>query len=188
MGKYRKARNQNLPSWTWTGWAGSVVMARFSRGLQALHVETAFELVDGTILGFHEFRLLYFEILEKQIGSPIIHISSPTLQMSDFLRVIPDDSGKSKCKFEMNDGYYIKIGFVCISELLIDEKSLRAVIMRTDYMHNYFRSFIFFLVGHGVERVSGAWMHNFNTILSGPDGTVITEANHQDCIKRYEGR
>jgi hypothetical protein len=112
LSEYGK-RQQNLPSWSWTGWVGSgitdklIEREKWYLPTQKPRVEIGIELSDGTVLGWDLFQVRYAEVNIPSKLSGYLYVSAWTIP----LRMRERDGLRQNCEFDMNDGCYIVWSF-----------------------------------------------------------------------------
>jgi hypothetical protein len=106
-------RQQNLPSWSWTGWVGSGITDELIRRekwhlpTQKPRVKVGIELSDGVVLDWDLFQARYAEVNIPSKLSGYLYVSAWTMP----LRIRERDGLRQVCEFDMNDGCYIVWSF-----------------------------------------------------------------------------
>jgi hypothetical protein len=112
LSEYGK-RQQNLPSWSWTGWVGSAITdqlierEKWHLPTQKPQVKIGLELSDGTVLSWDLFQAQYAEVNMPSKLSGYLYVSAWTIP----LRMRKRDGLLQDCEFDMHDGCYIVWSF-----------------------------------------------------------------------------
>jgi hypothetical protein len=107
-------RQQNLPSWSWTGWVGSgindnlIEREKWHLPTQKPHVKISIELSNGTVLDWDLFQARYAEVNTPSKLSGYLYVSTWAIP----LRMRGRDGLRQNCEFDMNDGSYIVWSFL----------------------------------------------------------------------------
>ena len=112
LSEYGK-RQQNLPSWSWTGWVGSgisdelIEREKWHLPTQKPPVKIGIELSDGIVLDWDLFQARYAEVNIPSKLSGYLCISAWAMP----LRLRERDGRRQNCEFDMNDGCCIVWSF-----------------------------------------------------------------------------
>ncbi|KAF2493735.1 hypothetical protein BU16DRAFT_527945 [Lophium mytilinum] len=96
-------RIPSLPSWSWVGWDGELLMETFS--VHGKHtpakVTVSLELKNGQLLGWDDFQRRYEELNDYTCFSHAIHLSAPVAKAY----AKRDKDGNFQCLFRLTNGF-----------------------------------------------------------------------------------
>lgn len=179
-GSCQRIEGQNLPSWSWAGWSGEVLISEIYYSLEGQNAEVSYELIDGSRLDLVQVCQRYSEIRQNHLASPFIHIFGGTILLTNFSKT----SRYYRCEFEMKDGYHVQYEFENSDPLLLEKENLRFVILGTRMIVRFYEVFIVVLFNFGdrVERTDAFWISPRNMDLCNVDNVLVLEGS---VIGRY---
>jgi hypothetical protein len=163
---YSQVRIPNLPSWSWTGWSGTVRYKDKTLESHTSVVKISVELRDGSVLDWSEYQRRYAEINNPLQLSHFIHVWAPTFEIHNLSK---KTSYSYSCEIRMNDGWFLQWKFLIFQDGSMLSQCQKSFVMASSIES---RKFIVFLKQCGIsfERIWGGWIHRATISLLRPDG------------------
>lgn len=189
IGSSSQVRIPNLPSWSWTGWSGTVRYEDETLESLTSVVKIFVELRDGSVLDWSEYQRRYAEINNSVQLSHFIHVWAPTFEIHNLSK---ETSQSYNYEIKMNDGWFLQWNFFIYQDGSMLSQCQKCFVMPSSIES---RKFIVFLkqCENSFERIWGCWTHHANISLLRPDretadlfdlvGSNITERYGTDWEK-----